>query len=52
MLKAVCPPPPSPHTGVKVPSSLQNIFKELNADVGCSRPNHGSLVQVGGARSA
>ncbi|KAK4841591.1 hypothetical protein QYF36_007123 [Acer negundo] len=29
--------------GVKVPSSLLNIFKELNQDVGCSIPSHGNL---------
>lgn len=29
--------------GVKVPSSLVNIFKELQKDVGCSIPKHGNL---------
>ncbi|XP_057456622.1 uracil-DNA glycosylase, mitochondrial isoform X2 [Lotus japonicus] len=29
--------------GVKVPSSLVNIFKELHKDVGCSVPSHGNL---------
>ncbi|KAM7278329.1 hypothetical protein ACFE04_005463 [Oxalis oulophora] len=29
--------------GVKVPSSLVNIFKELNKDLGCSIPAHGNL---------
>ncbi|MEW5315730.1 MAG: hypothetical protein WDW38_007137 [Sanguina aurantia] len=29
--------------GVKVPSSLSNMFKELGADVGFSRPGHGCL---------
>eukprot|EP00262_Sarcandra_glabra_P015066 TRINITY_DN4567_c0_g1_i1.p1 TRINITY_DN4567_c0_g1~~TRINITY_DN4567_c0_g1_i1.p1 ORF type:complete len:325 (-),score=48.51 TRINITY_DN4567_c0_g1_i1:428-1375(-) len=29
--------------GVKVPSSLVNIFKELKQDVGCSIPSHGNL---------
>lgn len=29
--------------GVKVPSSLVNIFKELQQDVGCSVPSHGNL---------
>ena len=29
--------------GVKVPSSLVNIFKELHKDVGCSIPSHGNL---------
>ncbi len=31
--------------GVAVPPSLQNIFKELRDDVGCSIPNHGYLVK-------
>lgn len=30
--------------GVSTPPSLQNIFKELHADLGCSIPNHGYLV--------
>ncbi|KAL5993510.1 hypothetical protein ACLOJK_014435 [Asimina triloba] len=29
--------------GVKIPSSLVNIFKELKQDVGCSIPNNGTL---------
>ena len=29
--------------GVKVPSSLVNIFKELQKDLGCSIPSHGNL---------
>ncbi|KAF5187929.1 Uracil-dna glycosylase [Thalictrum thalictroides] len=29
--------------GVKVPSSLVNIFKELQQDLGCSVPSHGNL---------
>ncbi|KAK3236185.1 hypothetical protein CYMTET_44844 [Cymbomonas tetramitiformis] len=29
--------------GEKIPSSLQNIFKELKEDVGCERPRHGDL---------
>ncbi|KAF1897154.1 hypothetical protein Lal_00034857 [Lupinus albus] len=29
--------------GVKVPSSLVNIFKELKEDLGCSIPPHGNL---------
>ena len=29
--------------GVKVPSSLQNIFKEIREDIGCPKPTHGSL---------
>ncbi|MFC7443072.1 uracil-DNA glycosylase [Laceyella putida] len=31
--------------GVKQPPSLKNIFKELQADVGCEIPNHGHLVK-------
>jgi uracil-DNA glycosylase len=30
--------------GVKLPASLRNIFKELNADLGCSLPAHGCLT--------
>lgn len=30
--------------GVKQPPSLKNIFLELQQDIGCSIPNHGSLV--------
>jgi uracil-DNA glycosylase len=29
--------------GIKVPSSLGNIYRELKSDVGCSIPNHGNL---------
>eukprot|EP00268_Persea_americana_P066427 TRINITY_DN9035_c0_g3_i3.p1 TRINITY_DN9035_c0_g3~~TRINITY_DN9035_c0_g3_i3.p1 ORF type:complete len:328 (-),score=57.24 TRINITY_DN9035_c0_g3_i3:543-1481(-) len=29
--------------GIKVPSSLVNIFKELQQDLGCSIPSHGNL---------
>lgn len=29
--------------GVKAPPSLQNIFKELHADLGCAIPDHGCL---------
>ncbi|SCY36307.1 uracil-DNA glycosylase [Alkaliphilus peptidifermentans] len=29
--------------GIKIPPSLQNIFKELQDDLGCSIPNHGYL---------
>ncbi|XP_044968514.1 uracil-DNA glycosylase, mitochondrial [Hordeum vulgare subsp. vulgare] len=29
--------------GIKIPSSLQNIFKELHKDVGCTIPSHGNL---------
>ena len=31
--------------GVKIPPSLKNIYKELQEDLGCSIPNHGSLVE-------
>ncbi|XP_059279468.1 uracil-DNA glycosylase, mitochondrial [Lycium ferocissimum] len=31
--------------GVKVPSSLTNIYKELKQDLGCSIPLHGNLEQ-------
>ncbi len=30
--------------GVKVPPSLRNIYKELNADIGFTIPNHGDLT--------
>ena len=30
--------------GTPIPASLRNIFKELEADVGVPRPDHGSLV--------
>lgn len=30
--------------GVRVPPSLQNIFKELNRDLGCPVPAHGDLT--------
>lgn len=29
--------------GIRQPPSLQNIFKELEQDLGCSPPNHGNL---------
>ncbi|KAL8519866.1 hypothetical protein ACS0TY_010706 [Phlomoides rotata] len=29
--------------GIKVPSSLQNIYKELHQDLGCSIPSNGNL---------
>eukprot|EP00241_Pyramimonas_parkeae_P019130 CAMPEP_0114284798 /NCGR_PEP_ID=MMETSP0059-20121206/4839_1 /TAXON_ID=36894 /ORGANISM="Pyramimonas parkeae, Strain CCMP726" /LENGTH=329 /DNA_ID=CAMNT_0001405641 /DNA_START=130 /DNA_END=1119 /DNA_ORIENTATION=+ len=29
--------------GEKVPSSLNNMYKELVTDLGCSKPNHGDL---------
>ncbi|NQD64742.1 uracil-DNA glycosylase [Bacillus haikouensis] len=31
--------------GIKVPPSLRNMYKELQDDIGCSIPNHGSLVK-------
>ncbi len=31
--------------GIAVPPSLVNIYKELNADIGCAIPNHGHLVK-------
>ncbi len=31
--------------GVKVPPSLQNIYKELQTDLECSIPNHGYLME-------
>ena len=31
--------------GVRKPPSLKNIFKELNDDLGCTIPEHGSLVK-------
>jgi uracil-DNA glycosylase len=30
--------------GVKIPPSLRNIYKEINADVGASIPDHGDLT--------
>ena len=33
----------SVHDGVRIPPSLQNIHKELEADLGISRPSHGNL---------
>lgn len=29
--------------GVAVPSSLQNIYKELGTDIGMTKPKHGNL---------
>jgi len=29
--------------GIKIPPSLQNIFKELKSDLGCTIPKHGNL---------
>ncbi len=31
--------------GVTIPPSLRNIYKELESDLGCTIPSHGSLVQ-------
>ncbi|MCL1631360.1 uracil-DNA glycosylase [Sporolactobacillus sp. CPB3-1] len=31
--------------GVKQPPSLQNIFKELESDLGCTTPKHGCLIE-------
>ncbi|MFY4776072.1 uracil-DNA glycosylase [Metabacillus sp. RGM 3146] len=31
--------------GVKIPPSLRNIFIELEDDIGCSAPGHGSLIK-------
>ena len=33
--------------GVKVPSSLANIYKELNSDLGLAAPGHGNLESWG-----
>ena len=30
--------------GIEVPPSLQNIYKELHDDLGCTIPNHGFLI--------
>ncbi|PWW06110.1 uracil-DNA glycosylase [Paenibacillus cellulosilyticus] len=30
--------------GVRIPPSLRNIYKELQADIGCEVPDHGSLT--------
>jgi len=30
--------------GITIPPSLKNIYKELHEDLGCTIPNHGSLV--------
>lgn len=32
--------------GQAVPSSLQNIYKELQEDCGCVRPSHGDLTKA------
>lgn len=31
-------------SGVKLPASLRNIFKELHNDLGCAKPTHGCLI--------
>lgn len=31
--------------GMPIPSSLRNIYKELQQDIGCNIPNHGNLEQ-------
>jgi uracil-DNA glycosylase len=31
--------------GIKIPPSLRNMYKELRDDIGCSIPDHGSLVK-------
>lgn len=31
--------------GVEIPPSLENIYKELHDDLGCSIPDHGNLVK-------
>ena len=31
--------------GVRIPPSLQNIYKELHTDLGCPLPNHGDLTK-------
>lgn len=38
--------------GVKIPPSLRNIFKELNADLGHEVPDNGYLKKMGGAGCA
>lgn len=35
----------SVNIGIKIPPSLQNIYKELNKDVGCYIPNNGYLLK-------
>ena len=35
----------SVQTGVAVPPSLQNIYKELLSDLGCALPSHGCLIE-------
>lgn len=35
----------SVNVGIKIPPSLQNIYKELNRDLGCYIPNNGYLLK-------
>ncbi len=35
----------SVNPGIKVPPSLQNIYKEINRDLGCKIPNNGYLLK-------
>lgn len=35
----------SVNKGIQIPPSLDNIYKELNADLGCKIPNNGYLVK-------
>lgn len=35
----------SVNNGIKIPPSLKNIFKELQADIGFTIPNHGNLTE-------
>ena len=35
----------SVNKGIQIPPSLENIYKELNADLGCKIPNNGYLVK-------
>lgn len=34
--------------GVKIPPSLQNMYKELQSDLGCTIPSHGNLLEWAG----
>lgn len=36
--------------GQPVPSSLNNIYKEIATDCGCTKPRHGSLLKVQGLK--
>ena len=35
----------SVHKEIKTPRSLENIYKELNSDLGCKIPSHGNLTK-------